>query len=116
MDTLVLTDLDEMEACHARIIGTLRALAPERRQTGKRKRSSGCARKPVEIAAEDGERIQNTDKLAFTIQEAIMVSSLGQTSIYKAINDKRLIARKWGTRTIIRRADLEAFLESLPLA
>jgi excisionase family DNA binding protein len=54
------------------------------------------------------------DKLAFSIPEAAEISSLGPTSLYQAIKEKRLIRRKFGTRTVIRRADLEAFLEGLP--
>ncbi|WP_225706119.1 helix-turn-helix domain-containing protein [Bradyrhizobium cenepequi] len=54
------------------------------------------------------------EKLAFTIQEAVLVSSLGQTSLYKAIKDGQLTARKYGTRTIITRADLTTFLANLP--
>ena len=54
------------------------------------------------------------EKLAFTIQEAAAVASIGQTSLYKAIRDKQLKARKYGTRTIITRTDLQAFLDSLP--
>ncbi|MEH2528641.1 MULTISPECIES: helix-turn-helix domain-containing protein [unclassified Bradyrhizobium] len=74
----------------------------------------GNGRKP-RGAPEDNGRIQVTDKLAFTIQEAAIICSLGQTKIYEAIKDKLLKARKYGTRTVILRADLEAFLESLPL-
>jgi excisionase family DNA binding protein len=54
------------------------------------------------------------EKLAFTIQEAAAVSSIGQTSLYKAIREGRLKARKYGTRTVITRLDLQAFLDSLP--
>jgi excisionase family DNA binding protein len=54
------------------------------------------------------------EKLAFTIPEAATASSLGQTSLYKAIKDGQLTARKYGTRTVITRADLTAFLEKLP--
>ena len=35
-------------------------------------------------------------------------------SIYKAIKEGRLRIRKYGTRTIITRADLASFLENLP--
>ncbi len=56
------------------------------------------------------------EKLAFTITEAADVSSLGQTSLYKAIKEKRLISRKYGSRTIITRDDLASFLDSLPVA
>ncbi len=55
------------------------------------------------------------EKLALTIQEAAQLSSLGQTSIYKAIRGGQLISRKYGTRTIIMRADLTTFLTNLPI-
>jgi excisionase family DNA binding protein len=54
------------------------------------------------------------EKLAFTVPEAAALSSLGQTSIYKAIRQGRLRIRKSGTRTIIMRTDLVSFLETLP--
>ena len=54
------------------------------------------------------------EKLGFTIPEAAALSSLGQTSIYKAIREGQLRTRKYGTRTIIMRADLASFLENLP--
>ena len=54
------------------------------------------------------------EKLGFTVPEAAALSSLGQTSIYKAIKQGRLRSRKYGTRTIITRADLASFLENLP--
>jgi excisionase family DNA binding protein len=54
------------------------------------------------------------EKLSFTVQEAAALSSLGQTSIYKAIKERRLRIRKYGTRTIITRSDLASFLENLP--
>ena len=55
-----------------------------------------------------------TEKFGFTVSEAAALSSLGQTSIYKAIKQGRLRIRKYGTRTIITRSDLASFLESLP--
>ena len=54
------------------------------------------------------------EKLGLTVPEAATLSSLGQTSIYKAIREGRLRIRKYGTRTIITRADLASFLENLP--
>jgi excisionase family DNA binding protein len=56
------------------------------------------------------------EKLGFTVPEAAALSSLGQTSIYKAIREGQLRIRKYGTRTIITRADLASFLENLPNA
>jgi excisionase family DNA binding protein len=55
-----------------------------------------------------------TEKLGFTVPEAAALCSLGQTSIYKAIREGQLRIRKYGTRTIIIRADLASFLENLP--
>jgi len=46
------------------------------------------------------------EKLGLTVPEAAAPSSLGQTSIYKEIREGRLRIRKYGTRTIITRADL----------
>ncbi|WP_246739012.1 helix-turn-helix domain-containing protein [Bradyrhizobium aeschynomenes] len=54
------------------------------------------------------------EKLGLTVPEAAALSSLGQTSLYKAIKEGRLRIRKYGTRTIITRADLASFLEGLP--
>ena len=54
------------------------------------------------------------ERLGLTVPEAAALSSLGQTSIYKAIGEGRLRIRKYGTRTIITRADLASFLENLP--
>jgi excisionase family DNA binding protein len=54
-------------------------------------------------------------KLAYTIPEAAQLSSLGQTSIYKAIRDGLLKAHKFGTRTVILHVDLMSFLDSLPI-
>jgi hypothetical protein len=59
-------------------------------------------------------RIPLSEHLGFTVEEAVQVSSLGQTSIYKAIKEKQLIKRKYGTRTVITRTDLIAFLDNLP--
>jgi len=54
------------------------------------------------------------EKLGLTVPEAAALSSLGQTSIYKAVREGRLRIRKYGMRTIITRADLASFLENLP--
>lgn len=62
----------------------------------------------------DSIRLPLTEKLGLTIAETTELSSLGQTSIYEAIREGRLRIRKYGTRTIVARADLERFLENLP--
>jgi excisionase family DNA binding protein len=52
------------------------------------------------------------EKLGLTVPEAAALSSLGQTSIYKAIKEGRLRIRKYGTRTIIPRADRPSQMDS----
>jgi excisionase family DNA binding protein len=51
---------------------------------------------------------------AFTITQVIQRTKLGRDSIYRAIRDDKLIARKYGKRTLVVAADLEKFLTSLP--
>jgi excisionase family DNA binding protein len=60
------------------------------------------------------QRESMTEKFGLTIPEAAALSSLGQTSLYKAIREGRLRIRKYGTRTIIMRTDLASFLDNLP--
>lgn len=61
-------------------------------------------------------KLHLVDKLAFSIEEAVQSSSLGQTSIYQAIREGKLIMRKYGSRSVITRDDLVAFLNGLPVA
>jgi hypothetical protein len=61
------------------------------------------------------EKIQPGDKLAFTIDEAVQSSTIGETSLCKEIKAKRLIVHKYGTRSVILRSDLIAFPENLPV-
>jgi excisionase family DNA binding protein len=49
--------------------------------------------------------------LAYSIQEAARVSSLGRTRLYQLINEGKLSARKIGKRTIIPAASLLALIE-----
>ena len=63
---------------------------------------------------QSGNQSSDLERLGLTIPEAAALSSLGQTSLYKAIREGRLRIRKYGTRTIITRADLTSFLENLP--
>lgn len=55
-------------------------------------------------------------KLALTIQEAVSVSGLSRSRIYRLLRDRKLQARKSGNRTLILVEDLERFLKSLPSA
>lgn len=85
-----------------------------RNQTGADRISRAGEVKPITTTRRDGIARAAEEKLGLTVPEAAALSSLGQTSIYKAIREGRLTARKYGTRTIIARADLQAFLDTLP--
>ena len=54
-----------------------------------------------------------TDKLAYSISEVGQLSGLGRSSIYKAIAEGSLVARKSGRRTVILAADLAEWLRSM---
>lgn len=51
------------------------------------------------------------DPLAYSIEEACRVTSLGRTMIFRAINEGQLATRKVGRRRIIMAESLRAFLE-----
>jgi excisionase family DNA binding protein len=52
--------------------------------------------------------------LAFSIAEAAVHANVGRDYIYAAIRSGHLRARKAGRRTLVLRADLDAFLRELP--
>lgn len=54
--------------------------------------------------------------LALRIEEAARMAGVGRTTLFYEIGAGRLIARKVGRRTVIRRQDLDAWLEALPAA
>lgn len=51
--------------------------------------------------------------LAYQIDEAAKICGIGRTRLYEAIKSGRLIAHKYGRRTVIRAENLTAFLDSL---
>ncbi|KRR14758.1 helix-turn-helix domain-containing protein [Bradyrhizobium valentinum] len=55
------------------------------------------------------------DRLSLSPEEASALTGIGQTSIRAAVASGALTARKLGTRTIILREDLYAWLKTLPL-
>ena len=55
-----------------------------------------------------------SDRLAYTIPEAVAVSSLSRSAIYEAISRKELTARKRGRRTLILASELRAYMQNLP--
>ena len=59
---------------------------------------------------------QHLVPLAFTADEATLVSRIGRNSIYLAVETGAVRARKLGRKTLILRDDLLAWLQSLPSA
>ena len=58
--------------------------------------------------------MDKSEKMAFSVEEAAMLASLGRDKIYKAIRDNELEARKSGRRTLITADALRSFLARLP--
>jgi excisionase family DNA binding protein len=53
-------------------------------------------------------------QMAYSIQQLGEITGVGRTTIYAAIRNGHLKARKIGRRTVILHDDLHAFLKSLP--
>ena len=53
-------------------------------------------------------------QMAYSIQQLGEITGIGRTTIYAAIRDGHLKARKIRRRTVILHDDLHAFLNSLP--
>ena len=98
MDTFVLTDLDEMETCHARIIGTLRALASEEGRPAKRKRAS-----PPKYMPSD----------TLTVKEAAAYLRLGESTLnnYRTDGGGPIYSKPCG-RVLYDIKDLDAWREA----
>ena len=54
-------------------------------------------------------------KAAYSVNEAMLVLSMGRSSLYKAISEGRLRPVKNGKQTLFLSRDLCAFLTSLPV-
>ncbi len=50
------------------------------------------------------------EKLSYSVNEAAAVAGIGRTKLYELINEGELPLVKIGTRTLIRRVDLEVLL------
>jgi Helix-turn-helix domain len=53
-------------------------------------------------------------KAAHSIPEVCVHTGLGRDSVYAAIRTGKLIARKYGRRTVVLDDDLHGFLNALP--
>jgi excisionase family DNA binding protein len=56
----------------------------------------------------------NSELLALSVADAVKVTGLGRSTIYSALRQGDLVARKVGRRTVIARGDLLRWLEALP--
>jgi hypothetical protein len=54
------------------------------------------------------------ERITVTVPEAIALSGIGRSSLYKLFHEGKLTPRKSGTRTLILVAELKNFLRSLP--
>lgn len=75
---------------------------------------AGSASADAIAAALTGTQPKTPERVAYNIDEAAHASGLGRNGIYREINEKRLIARKYGRRTVILKEDLLAWLRALP--
>jgi excisionase family DNA binding protein len=66
--------------------------------------------KPAELGAR-GARAPPRDPLTVTIREAMRLTGLGRSTIYKLIGAKKLKLRKIGTRTLIIFESLRELIE-----
>ena len=66
--------------------------------------------------ANSSEPAPSLARLAYTIDKAARILSIGRTHLYAHIKAGRLQARKSGKRTLILARDLDAFLDSLEYA
>jgi excisionase family DNA binding protein len=57
-----------------------------------------------------------TSRRAHTIAETCALTGLGRDTVYAAIRDGHLVARKLGRRTLVTDDDLRQFLAGLPRA
>lgn len=55
-------------------------------------------------------------KISYRVDEACAATGYGMTKMWGLIRDKKLPAKKDGGVTIIRRQDLQAYIDNLPEA
>ena len=56
------------------------------------------------------------NKLSVTIPEAVEMTGIGRSTLYKLFSEGKLTPRKSGKRTLVLMSDLEAFIKNLPAA
>jgi excisionase family DNA binding protein len=74
-------------------------------------------RPPVTQVTVRGARLRQTAfaiRLCYSVEQACEATGLGRSSIFVAVKKGRLKARESASRTLIRAADLQAFIDRLP--
>jgi excisionase family DNA binding protein len=66
------------------------------------------------MSLQSDERRAPIGRQAHSINEAAALIGIGRDGVYRAINEGKLVARKFGKRTIILDNDLREFLGALP--
>lgn len=54
------------------------------------------------------------EKFTYSVEEACAATSLGTTKLYELLKDGKLEAKVLGRRTMITRASLQRYIDSLP--
>ena len=67
------------------------------------------------VQAPQGDLRASTEKLAYTVPEALYATGLGRSTIYLLISEKKLRTIKVGSRTLIPADSLRGFLASLEM-
>lgn len=67
------------------------------------------------VQAPQGDLRASTEKLAYTVPEALYATGLGRTTLYALIGEKKLRTIKVGSRTLIPADSLRGFLASLEM-
>ena len=55
-------------------------------------------------------------KISVTVPEAVAMTGIGRSSLYKLFSEGKVHPRKSGKRTLILVSDLEEYIRSLPTA
>ncbi|WP_082550046.1 helix-turn-helix domain-containing protein [Mesorhizobium sp. Root157] len=55
-------------------------------------------------------------KLSVTVPEAVQLTGIGRSSLYKLFSEGKIIPRKSGKRTLVLVEDLKRYVENLPAA
>ncbi|MDE2165521.1 MAG: helix-turn-helix domain-containing protein [Alphaproteobacteria bacterium] len=60
--------------------------------------------------------MEHSGKVSYSIPEAVDATGLSRSTLYEALRDGKLVARKCGARTVIEEIELRRFINALPKA